>query len=106
MNCKKAISISNSEVRIKLHVIPGSSQSVFPAGYNKWRNCIEIKVKAKAKENKANSKVVKKIAAYFNISPKYVCIVHGQKSREKTVSIKKLGIKDVCKKIEESLRGL
>ena len=106
MSCKNAISISNSEVRIKLYVTPGSSQSVFPAGYNIWRNLIEIKVKAGAKEDKANSEVIEKIAAYFNISPKYVRIIHGQKNREKTILIKNLEIKDVCKKIEESLREL
>ncbi|UCD14056.1 MAG: YggU family protein [Thermoplasmatales archaeon] len=106
MNCKNAIGITKGEVRIKLHVIPGSSQSVFPAGYNEWRNSIEIKVKAKSKEDKANSAVVEKIAAYFNISPRDIYIVSGQKSRGKTISIKNLGIKDVCKKIEESLREL
>jgi len=106
MNCKHAISLSKNEVLMKLHVIPDSSQSLFPAGYNKWRNCIEIKVKAAAKENKANNEVITKIAEYFNHSSKDISIVSGQKGREKIISIKNVPIKNVCSKIEGSLHGL
>jgi len=103
---KNALNLSNNEVRLQLHVIPGSSQPVFPAGYNTWRNSIEIKVKAGAKENKANSEVIDQIAMYFNISLKEVCIIHGQKNREKIVAIKNIQIEDVFKKIKGSLRGV
>ena len=106
MLCKNAIFPNKNGVHIKLRVIPGSSQSVFPAGYNKWRNCIEIKVKAKPLENKANHEVICKITEYFNISTKNVFIVSGQKSREKIVAIKNVQIKDIYNKIEESLYGL
>ncbi len=106
MSCNNAISISKDEVLIKIHVIPGSSQSLFPAGYNSWRQCIEVKVKATAKENKANSEVIEKISKYFNILPKDVYIVSWQKGREKIVSIKNIQKRDVCRKIEESLNGL
>ena len=106
MNCKDAVSFSKNRILIKLHVIPGSSQSVFPAGYNTWRKCIEIKVNSEAKENKANNEVIEKIAEFFNILQKDIRIVYGQKSREKTVSIENMQIDDICKKIEESLNGL
>ena len=106
MNCNNAISLSKDIVLIKIHVLPGSSQSLFPAGYNNWRQCIEAKVKAAANDNKANSEVIEKIAKYFDILPKDVSIVSGQKGREKTISIKNILKKDVCKKIEESLNGL
>ena len=106
MNCNNAISLSKNEVLIKIHVIPGSSTSLFPAGYNTWRKCIEIKVKALAKENKANEEVVEKISNYFNILQNDVSIISGQKGRDKIVSIKNKQKKDVCKKIEESLNGL
>jgi len=106
MNCNNAISLSKNIVLIKIHVIPGSSQSLFPAGYNNWRQCIEAKVKAAAKENKANSEVIKKIAEFFNISVTNIHIVSGEKGREKTVSINNIKKSDVCRKIEESLNGL
>ena len=103
---KNAVSLSNNEVRIQLHMITVSSQSVFPAGYNTWRNSIEIKVKAGAKENKANREVIGQIAMFFNISLKEVCIIHGQKNREKIVAIKNVQMEDVFKKIKGSLRGV
>ena len=106
MNCNDAISLSKEIVLIKIHVIPSSSQSLFPAGYNNWRQCIEVKVKAAAKENKANSEVIEKIAEFFNISVKNIHIVSGKKEREKTVSIENIQKSDVCRKIEESLNGL
>ena len=86
--------------------MPGSSQSIFPAGYNNWRQCFEVKVKSAAKDNKANVEATTIIAKYFNILPKDVSIVSGQKGREKTVAIKNIKKADVCRKIEESLHGL
>jgi len=106
MNCNDAISLSKDIVLIKIHVIPSSSQSLFPAGYNNWRQCVEVKVKAAAKDNKANIEVIEKIAGYFNISLENIHIISGKKGREKTVSIKNIQKRDVCKKIEESLNGL
>jgi uncharacterized protein (TIGR00251 family) len=106
MSCNSAISFLKDEVLIKIHVIPGSSKSLFPAGYNIWRQCIEIKIKAAAKENKANREIIEKISKYFNILPKDIYIVSGNKGREKTVSIKNIKKRDVCRKIEESLNGL
>ena len=106
MNCNNAISLSKNEVLMKIHILPGSTRSLFPAGYNNWRQCIEAKVKAAAKENKANNEIIEKIAKYFDILPKDVSIVSGHKGREKTISIKNIQKEDVCRKIEESLNGL
>lgn len=106
MSCTNAIARGKDGVLIKIHVIPGSSKSVFPSGYNEWKKRVEIKVKAEAKENKANIEVVKTIAEYFDHPAKNILIIHGQKSRDKTVAIKQINVSDTCKKIEESLHGL
>lgn len=106
MSCNKAISQIEKDVLIKLHVIPNSLKSIFPAGYNKWRNCIEIKVKAEAKENKANSEVIEKISKCFNILPKDVLIVSGHKIRDKNVLLKNTNKSDILKKIEDNINGL
>ena len=100
---KDAVKQSPQGVLICLHVVPGSSQVVFPAGYNQWRNCIEIKVKSEAKDNKANTEVIETIAAYFQISLKDVSLVNGQKNREKTIGLKKVPIEAVWKRLKESL---
>jgi len=106
MNCNNAISQIKNDVLIKIHVIPNSNTSIFPSKYNKWRKCIEIKLKAQAKENKANNEIIEKISKYFNFSPKNVIITSGQKNREKTVLLKNIKAEDVIKKIEDSLNGL
>ena len=106
MNYKNAIRLSKDKIYLKLHVIPGSSQSIFPAGYNQWRNLIEIKVKAEAKENQANKEIINKIAEYFNIPTKNITITSGEKSREKTIAINHLKIDKIWKKIQETLDGL
>ena len=106
MNCLNAINKSNDEVLLKLYVRPSSSCSIFPAGYNQWRNSIEIQVKAEEKENKANKEIIKQVAQYFDISKNDVRIVTGQKSREKTIAIKKIEIDLIQQKIKGSLNGL
>jgi uncharacterized protein (TIGR00251 family) len=103
---KDAIKSSNQGVLLCLHVVPGSSETVFPAGYNQWRKCIEIKVRSEAKENKANNEVVETIAGFFKISPKHVILVSGQKSRKKTVALKKVPVDTVYDRLEESFHGL
>ena len=62
---KDAIKSSKQGVILRVHVVPGSSQSLFPAGYNQWRKCIEIKVRSEAKDNKANNEVIKTVAEFF-----------------------------------------
>jgi uncharacterized protein len=102
---KDAVKQSSQGVLLCLHVVPGSSQAMFPAGYNQWRNCIEIKVRSEAKENQANVEVVETIARFFQLSTHDVQVLSGQKSREKTVVLSKLSVDVVCRKLEGSLNG-
>ena len=79
---------------------------VFPAGVNKWRKCLEIKVKSPAVDNKANKDVVKTIADFFKKSVNDVFVVSGSKKREKSVLVKGVSIYFVSQKLKESLDGL
>ena len=85
INCIKKVDNSGNKLKIKIHVVPGSSKSIFPAGYNKWRKSLEIRVKSKAIENKANIEVIEKISLFFQIPPKNISIVSGKKSRDKVI---------------------
>ena len=88
-----------------MHVVPGSSKSVFPAGYNEWRHCLEIKVTGEAKENKANTDVLATLAAFFHCSSKELRIVTGEKSREKTVLLVNKRLENVLKTLEVASHG-
>jgi hypothetical protein len=103
---KEAVKISNEGVLLQLHVVPGSSQSVFPAGYNSWRKCIEIKVQSEAKDNKANIEVRETIASFFQLPVKDVTLISGQRNREKTLSLHHVSRDAVYRKLMETLHGL
>ena len=50
-------------------------------------NKILVGVTSKPEKGKANSEIVKKIAAHFNVSSSRVRILSGLKSRRKTVEV-------------------
>jgi uncharacterized protein (TIGR00251 family) len=103
---KDAIKSSKQGVILCVHVVPGSSQNQFPAGYNQWRKCIEIKVRSEAKDNKANNEVIKTITEFFKVPMKDVILMSGQNSREKTIFLGKISVDMVCSQLEESFHGL
>ncbi|HVQ01632.1 MAG TPA: DUF167 domain-containing protein [Candidatus Thermoplasmatota archaeon] len=92
-------------VLLRLHVVPGASNIVFPAGYNEWRHCLEIKVKGLAQDNKANVDVLMTLAAFFHCSPKDLRIVHGEKSREKTILLANRTMDALLTALEEHFHG-
>lgn len=102
---KDAIKGSPQGVLLFLHVIPGSSQTVFPFKYNQWRKSIEIKVRSEAKDNKANTEVLETIARFFKVAEKDVVLMSGEKKREKTVCLKRISSNAVDGKLKESFHG-
>jgi uncharacterized protein (TIGR00251 family) len=95
-----------SGVTIDIFVTPNSEKSIFPAGINKWRKRIDIKVRSKAKDNLANLEVIKLIAGFFNKQVKDVYVLTGKKTKEKTILIENISEKTALKIIKESIDGL
>jgi len=89
-----------------IFVTSGAKTINFPAGFNKWRNCIEIKVSAPARDNKANKDVIKTVANFFEKSINDVLLISGTKNRTKTVYIKETSVNFISEKLKESLDGL
>jgi uncharacterized protein (TIGR00251 family) len=100
-----AIKESHQGILLCLHVVPGSTQTIFPAQYNPWRHSIEIKVRSEAKENKANTETVETIARFFQLSVKDVVLVSGEKTREKTVCLKNISPEAVKAKLKRVFHG-
>ena len=92
--------------KFNLFVTSGADTINFPAGFNKWRNCIEIKVSAPAKDNKANKDVIKTVANFFDKPVNDVYLISGVKNRTKTVFIKETSVNFVSERLKESLDGL
>ena len=91
---------------INLFVTPGAQSIIFPAGYNKWRRCIEIKVNSPAKDNKANKDVIKTIADFLDKPVENVFVLSGAKNRSKTIFIKGVTTDFISERLKESLDGL
>ena len=91
---------------IPLYVTPNCRKCIFPAGYDEWRNRVEIKVKAVKQDNKANKDVLKTVADFFDKPIKDVYVLTGSKNQKKTVFIKGVSIDLVSDKLRESLDGL
>jgi len=91
---------------INLFVTPGAQTIHFPAGFNKWRRCIEIKVKSPAKDNKVNKEVIKTVADFLDKPVEDVFILSGVKNRSKTVLVKGISTDAISERLRESLNGL
>ncbi|MBN1859965.1 MAG: YggU family protein [Candidatus Thermoplasmatota archaeon] len=102
---KDAIKKTNQGVLLCLHVVPSSSQVIFPAAYNQWRKSLEMKVTSEPKDNKANTEVRETIAGFFNLSIQDVVLVSGGKSRDKTVCVKKISFERVIDTLQECFHG-
>ena len=90
-------------VILSIFVTPQSSESLFPAGYNQWRRCIEIKVQSPPSDNKANNEVIKLLTSFFGVSNKDIEIISGSHSRLKQVLVKSILYEDAIRKLEEKI---
>ena len=96
---KESIKKHRNGATIDLFVTSGSKNTVFPAGYNKWRKRLEIKVKSKAKDNKANEEIIVTIADFLNKKSREISIISGEKSREKTLLIENVTTEYLIRKL-------
>ena len=103
MKYRDALLQSGYDVQISLDVSPGSKRTVFPAGYNEWRNAIECRIKSPATEGKANAEIIKTIANYFSVKKSDVTIVSGATSGQKKIKISGVSLEDALGKLSEDL---
>ena len=88
---------------LDLFVTLGADVILFPAGYNRWRRRIEMKVCSPTKNNKANKEVIKAVADFFDKSNNEVSVISGDKSRAKTLLIQGISVDNITKKLQEVL---
>ena len=106
MKHQKAIQLKEDILYIWVHVTPNASVSVFPSGFDSWRNCIGMKVRAEAKDDKANQEVISVIAGCFDIASSQVRILSGLKERIKLVGITGSELEQIRQRLEEMVHGL
>ena len=91
---------------LNLFVTPSARNTIFPAGINTWRKCIEISIKSPAKDNKANKDVIITVADFFDKPVNDVFVLKGGKKREKTIFVKDVSVDFISNRLRESLNEL
>lgn len=91
---------------LNLFVTPSARNTIFPAGVNTWRKCIEISVPSPAKDNKANKDVIVTVADFFDKPVNDVFVLKGGKKKEKTIFVKDVSVDFVLNRLKESLDEL
>lgn len=93
---RSAVKPARDGCTLDVEVVPGSLESVFPAGFNRWRGCIEAKVKAPPSDGKANVELCGLIAQRLDLPRASVSVSSGQTSRRKSLSVEGLRPEGAC----------
>ncbi len=72
---------------LDVEVVPGSRESIFPAGFNAWRGRLEAKVRAPPQDGQANAELCALVAATLDVPGAQVRITSGATSRRKSISV-------------------
>ncbi len=82
----KCINEIDDGILINIEVKPGASKSGIE-GVDEWRNCLEVRLKARAEKGKANKELVKLFSSLLALPSSNIMIVKGEKSHRKTIKI-------------------
>jgi len=86
-------------VNLDVEVVPGSSESRFPCGYNDWRKRLEAKVRAPPSQGQANAELEGLVAAALTVAPAAVRVSSGLKSRQKGITIAGLSCEEAVARL-------
>lgn len=98
----RVLTRSSDGVLLHVHVTPGAVQTLFPAGFNEWRQALEARLHAPAQENKANEELLRVLAGFFHLRPQDLRITSGESSREKTVLLRHITEPQILKKLRDA----
>jgi hypothetical protein len=88
-DCRSAVRDTNQGSLLQVRVTTGCDEARFPAGYDQWRNHIEVSVRAQPEAGKANRELLSIIARFFNLAADEIALAYGYTSREKGVLIRR-----------------
>lgn len=90
---------------LRVELTPGADEDTFPAGYNPWREVVEARVSAPAREGEANRALVELVAAELDLPTGQVRIKTGPTSRRKTLTLQGLPLSTLEEKLDGVLPG-
>ena len=103
MDISEAIKTHQNGVVISLDVSAGSKKTVFPSGYNEWRNAFSCRINAPPVDGKANKMIITAISNFFSVNSSDVFIISGPSSSLKRIFIKDITLEDATALLKKSL---
>lgn len=99
MPADAAVRASSDGALLDVTVKPESQDPGFPAGYDEWRERVEARVAAPARDGAANEELVDAVAAFFEVDrPR---IVNGRSSKRKTVLLPGVAVERARSRLRE-----
>ena len=98
----EALSEGSGGSYIDVEVTPRSSDQGI-RGYDEWRKCIKVAVKAEAKDGRANSELITYLSKLLAVPPKRVSITSGQTSSKKKIFVEGLEMDAIKERFGEAL---
>ena len=87
---------------LDISVSPNSSKAKID-GINIWRNNIEVSVKERAQDGKANQGVIDLLSERLNIPTNKIEIVKGKTSKQKRIFFRSIEKTNIKNKLEEMI---
>lgn len=84
-------------------ITPSAERDAFPSGYNEWRERIEARVEAPARDGEANRALCQLVAETLGVDETTVGIERGHTSRQKTLVVHGVGSDEVRKRLGDVL---
>ena len=103
MDISDAVSEYKNSTAITLDVTAGSKKTVFPSGYNEWRNAVQCKIGAQPIEGKANKVILSAVSEFFKVPACNVSIISGATSSLKRIQVDGITVADAKTLLKDAI---
>ena len=95
----KCIIEQDDGILINIEVKPGA-RTIGIEGIDEWRDCINVKLKARAEKGKANKELIQLLSSLLSLPSSDIIIVGGKKSHRKSIKILGLKAEEVARRLK------
>ncbi len=91
-------------VLININITPGAKTAGI-GGVDKWRRCLEVKVKARAIKGQANKELVLLLSSILSLPSSNFVIIKGERSHKKSIKIFGLSPKELTQRLKQGVHS-
>jgi uncharacterized protein (TIGR00251 family) len=97
-----AVASTPEGVILRVQVTPGAEEDAFPSGYNEWREVVEARVRAPARDGEANRALLDLVARRLDVPREAVWLDSGHTASRKSVGVRGLDAGAAARALEEA----